>query len=364
MMLLLVQTLPINAQEADPIQKEITRLLDSMEITGLQELAPETDLKEIMRSSAEGESPFEPYALLERVADTAKASFAAALPDLMRITGIGILSAGLLNLSAGKGGASVCELVGTILAALTASAQTAQLLTLARQTMQRITEFTAQLLPSLLALMTACGGTRSAAGLQRMTLAATGGFARFFHDILLSLLGCAAALVLADAVQEDARMNSLHKLIRNGVHWLLGLCSAVFTGCLSLQTAAGAHYDGVALRAAKYAVDKSVPIVGGLFKDAADTFIGCAMIVKNALGTAGLAALASMLMLPALRVLCASFASRACAAMLQPFGAARISRMMNGFADVLMSAFILVTGAALMDLVLIASLMYTGMEFL
>ncbi len=47
-----------------------------------------------------------------------------------------------------------------------------------------------------------------------------------------------------------------------------------------------ASIDGVAIRAAKYAVDNFVPVVGGMFSDTMDTLVGCTLIVKNALGVA------------------------------------------------------------------------------
>jgi len=170
--------------------------------------------------------------------------------------------------------------------------------------------------------------------------------------------------MLVDAVQDGARLRSMGKLLRNAVHWLLGICFTVFVGCIAVQTSAGAHYDGIALRITKFAADKSVPIVGGFFKDAADTFIGCALIVKNALGTAGLAAVTVMLALPALRVLSVSVTSRLCAAVLDLFGSDRIGRMLDGMADVQLTVMLLMMGCALMCLVPVAAAMYTGMEFL
>lgn len=54
----------------------------------------------------------------------------------------------------------------------------------------------------------------------------------------------------------------------------------MFLGAMSLQGVTSASIDGVAIRAAKYAVDNFVPVVGGMFSDTMDTLVGCTLIVK------------------------------------------------------------------------------------
>ena len=93
--------------------------------------------------------------------------------------------------------------------------------------------------------------------------------------------------------------------------------------------------DSVAVRTAKYTVDNLVPVVGGLFKDSVDTLVGCALVVKNAIGLAGLLSLLLCLLSPAASVLTVLLGYRLCAALLQPLGENRLLGALNGFAATL-----------------------------
>lgn len=361
-LLLMMTAVQTQAQEEFSVKTEVHRLLNGMDLTQLQEIAPETDLEGLLKTAAEGDLLLDPKVMLDALFRYAKEDLTRTLTQWMRIMGIGLLSAGVGSIVSGREVGNLCEMAGCLCIALTLSAQTVTLLGDAKRSMQRMTDFTAAILPTLLALMTACGSAHSAAGLQRITLAATGSFARLFNDVLLTMITCAAVLTLVDSVMEDARLDGISKWIRNVVHWTVGACFAVFLGCIAVQGSTGAHFDGAALRMAKFAADKSVPIVGGLFKDASDTFVSCALIVKNALGVSGLAALVMMAVLPAVQSVCASAGAKLCAAMLQPFGSVRIKRILTGFADVLITIVVLITGAALMNLTLIAAMIHTGAE--
>ena len=74
----------------------------------------------------------------------------------------------------------------------------------------------------------------------------------------------------------------------------------------------------MAIRAAKYAVDNFVPVVGGMFSDTMDTLVGCTLIVKNALGVAAVLVLVGALVGPLLRTLAVVFMLRLSAALLEP----------------------------------------------
>ena len=346
------------------MKDETERLLESVDISSLQEKTPDVDLHSVLLKAAGGEGTYDPLNIVEKIMKMVKSTMSATLPMMMRIVGIGILSAGISRTFAEHKTAKICDLISCMCAAMLLSAYTTERFAETKQSIQQMTDFTTALLPTLLAMMTACGRTRSAAGLQRLSLAATGGFADLFTGSLLNLLGCAAAMVLVNAVMEGERLKGLNRMLRNAVHWMVGVCIAVFMGCLTIQAGTGTHYDGIALRVAKYAVDKSVPIVGGLFKDASDTFVGSALLVRYALGVVGLAGLLSILAAPALKILCSAVGIRMCAVLLEPFGADRMCRMISGFADVLISVFVLFFGTALLNLAMVAAMMYTGMEFM
>ena len=132
---------------------------------------------------------------------------------------------------------------------------------------------------------------------------------------------------------------------------------------LTVQGATSASYDGVTMRAAKYAVDKFVPVIGGAFKDTADTLVGCSIVVKNAVGAVGLAGFLLILLGPCAQVLLTIAAYRLCAAAIEPLGAERIAPALQDFADILTTLFILMISIGAMFFVFVAALMRMGMGF-
>ena len=87
---------------------------------------------------------------------------------------------------------------------------------------------------------------------------------------------------------------------------------------MSIQGICSASFDGVAIRAAKYAIDNFVPIVGGMFADTMDTLVGCTLIVKNALGVTAMLILGGVMLLPIVRAFSVAAVMKICAALLEP----------------------------------------------
>ena len=221
----------------------------------------------------------------------------------------------------------------------------------------------AALLPTMLALLTAMGGAQSAAQMQSLGLLATGTLAGFAQRALFPLLGLAAAVAVVSRLAPQIRLTSAGKLLRSMVHWALGVGFTLFLGVLTVQGATSASYDGVTMRAAKYAVDKFVPVIGGAFKDTADTLVGCSIVVKNAVGAVGLAGFLLILLGPCAQVLLTIAAYRLCAAAIEPLGAERIAPALQDFADILTTLFILMISIGAMFFVFVAALMRMGMGF-
>ena len=69
----------------------------------------------------------------------------------------------------------------------------------------------------------------------------------------------------------------------------------IFTGILSVQSIVGASADSVAVKAAKYVLSNSIPLVGSAASDAYSTVRGSILLLKNGVGGIGIAALAVML---------------------------------------------------------------------
>lgn len=368
---LLLLALPAaRAQEesslAGLLREETERLLGEMDLAPLQEAAPELDVASLLESASQGGAALPVGEILSAAGEALAGNLRSLAPRMVRLVGLAVLSAALLRLRAvtfGDGAARLLQLMTYLCMALPAAADAANLLQAGKETAGRMVDLFAALLPTMLALLTAMGGAQSAAQMQSLGLLATGTLAGFAQRALFPLLGLAAAVTVVSRLAPQIRLTSAGKLLRSMVHWALGIGFTVFLGVLTVQGATSASYDGVTMRAAKYAVDKFVPVIGGAFKDTADTLVGCSIVVKNAVGAVGLAGFLLILLGPCAQVLLTIAAYRLCAAAIEPLGAERIAPALQDFADILTTLFILMISIGAMFFVFVAALMRMGMGF-
>ena len=212
----------------------------------------------------------------------------------------------------------------------------------------------------LLTLLTAVGGSASSAFLHPVVAAASGSMVFLAREVILRLVMCTCAVTAVNHLSDRMHLTRLAQLLRSAVCWLLGVSFTVFVGASSMQGVCSASVDGVAIRAAKYAVDNFVPVVGGMFSDTMDTLVGCTLIVKNALGVASMLALCGALAAPLLRTLAAVFALKLSAALLEPIADAEIVRAIGDFSRTIVLLLITMLCVGTMYFLLIVQLLLVG----
>src|SRR5690625_2447857 len=110
---------------------------------------------------------------------------------------------------------------------------------------------------------------------------------------------------------------------------VLGVFLTIFLGVMSVQGAATAIQDGVALKTTKFITGNFIPVIGRTFTDAADTVLSAALLLKNAIGIVGVTIIIIIAVFPALKILAISFIYKLAAALLQPLGNSPIISSLN-----------------------------------
>lgn len=367
-MLLLCLFLPsAAAQERSQMQEEIDSVIsgidfsvvDSFEVFGFSK---DMDTQAAVRALAGGQAALEPQDMLQSVyrafidalGGLGSAMLALMLPVLLSsllfhtLCGAGEQLASLTR--------SVCFVVILIPVMLLVFSE----LTHTKETITMITNRMDKMLPLLLTLLTALGGSASSAFLHPMVVAASGSMVFLAREVILRLVMCTCAVTAVNHLSDRAHLTRMAQLLRSIVCWLLGVSFTVFLGAMSLQGVCSASVDGVALRAAKYAVDNFVPIVGGMFSDTMDTLVGCTLVVKNALGVAAVLVLVSAILGPLMRTLAVVFVMKLSAALLEPVADAEIVRAIGDFARTIVLFLITMLCVCTMYFLLIVQMLLVG----
>lgn len=229
-----------------------------------------------------------------------------------------------------------------------------------RQAITTMTQRMDKLLPVLLTLLIALGGSASSAFLHPIVIAASGSMVFLAREVTLRLVMCTCAVTAVNHLSDRAHLSRMAQLLRSIVCWLLGVSFTVFLGAMSLQGVCSASIDGVVLRAAKYAVDNFVPVVGGMFSDTMDTLVGCTLIVKNALGVAAVVVLLGAILSPLLRTLAVILVLKLSAALLEPVADSDIVRAIGDFSRTIVLFFITMLCVGTMYFLLIVQLLLVG----
>lgn len=222
------------------------------------------------------------------------------------------------------------------------------------------TERMDRILPLLLTLLTAVGGSASSAFLHPVVVAASGSMVYLAREVILRLVMCTCAVTTVNHLSDRAHLTRMAKLLRSIVCWLLGVSFTVFLGAMSIQGVCSASIDGVAIRAAKYAVDNFVPIVGGMFSDTMDTLVGCTLIVKNALGVTAMLVLGGVIIEPMIRTLAATAVLKLCAALLEPVAPAQTVSAIEDFSGTIVLFLITMLCVGTMYFLLIVQMLLVG----
>jgi stage III sporulation protein AE len=232
--------------------------------------------------------------------------------------------------------------------------------TYAGDAIEQMVQFMLAMVPLLLALLAGTGGIASVAVLHPLIVFMIHTVGTFIHVFVFPLLFFSAVLHLVSAITDRYKVTQLANLLRNIGIGLLSILLTVFLGVLSVQGATGAVTDGVALKTAKFVTGNFVPVVGRMFSDAADTVMSASMLVKNAVGLAGVIVLLFLCTFPALKILTLALIYNLAGAVMQPLGDTPIVHCLQTIGKTLLYVFAALASVGLMFFLAVTIILTAG----
>jgi len=359
MALLILMLLPAVALAQD---LKIQTVLDGLDLSALESAAkqnemPEGDVKDFLLRLARGEKVLNASEIFHRLIDQAAGVVKNSIWRLTRLLIPALLASAaewMQNEKSSFGKAA--RYAGLIMTMAFLVTDLREHTALAQETVSRMSGWMQALFPVMVTLMAAVGGTASSAFYQPAVIAAAGSMTALIQQATMPLAVGVAVLTMIGGLSEGLRVSRLCRLLRQAANWTLGFGSTVFIGVMTVQGVNVAAVDGVSIRAARYAIDNFIPIVGGMFSDTVDTLVGCSLVIQHAVGVLGLLLLLGTLLLPLLRTVVTMFLYRAAAALLEPLSDSPLCRAIGGYADVFLLLFIIQLSVGAMFLLLAAQM--------
>ncbi len=242
----------------------------------------------------------------------------------------------------------------------------ADIIGLAKNTIQNLVGFSYTLLPILLTLMMTTGNIVSASAVQPILLFLITFIGNMITTFLLPLILIGTALSIISKVSDKVQIDKLAKYFKSSVVWVLGIVLTIFVGVLSLEGSLTSSVDGVTAKTAKAAVSNFIPVVGKILGDAVDTVIGCSNILKNAVGIVGVIVVIGICIIPIIKLSILTLTYYITSALCQPIADDKIVSLLSSMGDtfkVLLAMLISVSVMLMIGITLVIKISNSGLMY-
>lgn len=233
-------------------------------------------------------------------------------------------------------------------------------ITYAKDAISSMTDFMLAMIPLVIALLASVGNLATATMFHPLIIFMINISGMMITYVVFPLLFLSAMLSIVSMFSERYKVTQLATLLRNIAMGVLGSFLTIFLAVISIQGATSAVTDGVTLRTAKYITGNFVPVVGRVFSDAADTVLNASLLVKNAVGLAGVILLIIMCAFPAMKILILALIYNLSSAILQPLGNSPIISALGTIGKSLLFVFAALATVGLMFFLAITIIIAAG----
>lgn len=204
-----------------------------------------------------------------------------------------------------------------------------EIIAMTRDTIQNLVGFMNSLIPILITLMITTGSIVSANVVQPLLLFAISFIGNMITTIILPIVLVSTVLGIISQISSKIQIDKLAKFFNSSVVWVLGVILTIFVGMLSLEGTLSSGVDGLTAKTTKAAVSNFIPVVGKVLGDSIDTVLGCASILKNAVGIVGVVVVIGICITPIVKLTVLSVLYYLASALCQPIADGKIIKLLD-----------------------------------
>lgn len=217
--------------------------------------------------------------------------------------------------------------------------------------------------PVLLTLMAGIGGVVSVKAYQPAVALLSGGVVEIVSAVVLPLFIFTLVFSVVGNLSKSVRLGKLTDFFKSASTTVLAVTFTVFTAFLAVQGLTAGSFDGVSIRAAKFATKSYIPILGGYLADGLDLILAGSVLIKNSVGVAGLLLLLSTVLMPLLQILGVCFGFKIVAAVIEPVSDSRLTSFLTGIAKSMNMLIAALLAVAFMYFISVMLLIFTSNAF-
>lgn len=195
-----------------------------------------------------------------------------------------------------------------------------------------ILQFMKALLPACFMTVFFSSGSLSAMGLNQATLLAISVLQWMMGKLLLPAVQIYVILLFVNQMMKEDYLSKMADLVKTLILWALKTTTAVLLGLQAVQCMMAPAADRLKTSALGKAVSM-VPGIGDAYETVAETVLGSAVLLKNAVGVVGLAAILLIGLVPVIKLGFAVLLYRLLGAAAQPVAEKRTGECISSVAE-------------------------------
>jgi len=197
----------------------------------------------------------------------------------------------------------------------------------------QMTGFMKATIPIIISLLVSSGSITSGSALRPLFIMVVEIAALVIKNIFVPLVFLSAALSIVNNISDRFNLDKLAALVKKTGLVIIGIIMSIFIGILAIQGPIAAVADGIANKTIKFALGTFIPVVGSYLADAADTVIGCTLLIKNAAGIVVMIGVISICIIPLLKITALVLLYKITCAITEPISEKRITACISDVAN-------------------------------
>ena len=229
-----------------------------------------------------------------------------------------------------SGVSEIILFVGLLAVILILSGQIISIWKSVKIAIENIAKLTEIMSPIILTLMVAAGGSVSASVYKPAVAFLSNTIINVMLNVVLPLIALMIIFNTLSNFSSSIKLDKFSDVATNIIKWIVGLIIAVFGIFLSIQGITSATFDGISIKATKFALSNSIPLVGGFLKDGFDLVVAGSVLIKNAVGISAVVVLFYSIISPIMNIAIFSLLLKFVSAMIEPISDTKISSFCFG----------------------------------
>ena len=310
----------------DDIQESIDNILVDKETI---------DFEQYVNKLISGKESFSPTAIASKLFGSIKGEINANVATFGQIIAISLIAAIFTNLSTAFKFNQVSETGYYVTYILLFSLLVGSFVTasnIAAKAIGQLLEFMKALVPSYFISVAYCSGSMSSYVFYEATLMVITLVDFIILKVVIPLINFYLIIVLANNLSKEDMLSKLAGLIETIIQWTLRSLLAVVIGFQTIQGLIVPVADQVK-RSRFLKVSSAIPGVGGTLDSVAETVIGSGILLKNAIGVAGLVVIIIICVVPIIKLAVVALIYKFSGAVLQPVSDKRIIECISATAS-------------------------------